>query len=224
MEILDKRLVESRKSKNNSSRSKLIEEYMPFIIKEISNVTGRYVSYENSLELSVGLIAFDEAIDRYEKDKGSFTNLASLVIRSRVKDFLNKNNYYEHHLPIEEDEEFGLVVEFGNNDLKEEVEKFNKILDKFNIDIETLVEESPTHEKTRRENIKLGKDVSKEKPIVKKLYRTKKLPMADIILKFRTTKKKLKYHRNFLISVIIVFNEKLSNIMEFMNLGGTSND
>lgn len=224
MEILDEKLIESRKSKNNSSRSKLIEEYMPFIIKEISKVTGRYVSYENSLELSVGLMAFNEAIDRYQSDKGSFTNLASLVIRSRVKDFLKNNNYYEHNLPIEENEEFGEMVEFGESQLKEEVNKFNEILDEFGIDIETLVEESPTHEKTRRENIELGRNVSKEKPIVDKLYKTKKLPMADIVLKFRTTKKKLKYHRNFLISVIVVFNERLSYIMEFMDLGGTSND
>lgn len=223
MEILDKRLIESRKSKNNPSRSKLIEEYMPFIIKEISNVTGRYVSYENSLELSVGLMAFDEAIDRYDKDKGSFTNLASLVIKSRVKDFLKQNNYYEYHVPIEENEDFQ-EVDFGEDELKLEVAKFNQILDKFNIDVETLVEESPTHKKTRRENIKLGRDVSEEKPIVNKLYKTRKLPMADIILRFQTTKKKLKYHRNFIISVIIVFHEKLSNIMEFMNLGGNSND
>lgn len=223
MEILDKRLIESRKSKNNPSRSKLIEEYMPFIIKEISNVTGRYVSYENSLELSVGLMAFDEAIDRYDKDKGSFTNLASLVIKSRVKDFLKQNNYYEYHVPIEENEDFQ-EVDFGEDELKLEVAKFNQILDKFNIDVETLVEESPTHKKTRRENIKLGRDVSEEKPIVNKLYKTRKLPMADIVLRFKTTKKKLKYHRNFIISVIIVFHEKLSNIMEFMNLGGNSND
>lgn len=224
MEALDEKLVKSRKSKNNISRSKLIEEYMPFIIKEISKVTGRYVSYENSLELTVGLMAFDEAIDRYQTDKGSFTNFASLVISSRVKDFLRKNDYYKYNLPIEENEEFGEIVQFGEDPLKEEVSRFNKILDSFNIDIETLVEESPTHEKTRKENIELGKNISKEKPIVKKLYKTKKLPMADIVLKFRTTKKKLKYHRNFLISVIVVFNENMSNIMEFMNLGGTSND
>lgn len=224
MEVLDERLIRSRKSKNNTSRSKLIEEYMPFIISEISKVTGRYVSYENSMELSVGLMAFDEAIDKYQSDKGSFTNFASLVIGSRVRDFLRKNNYYEQHVPVKENEEFGEVVQFVEDPLKEEVSEFNDILDSFNIDIETLVEESPTHQKTRRENIKLGRDVSKEEPIVKKLYRTKKLPMADIVLKFKTTKKKLKYHRNFLISVIVVFNENLSNIMEFMNLGGSSND
>lgn len=224
MDSLTNKLAHSKESKDHPSRSQLIEDYMPFIIKEISSVTGRYVSYHHSLELSVGLLAFDEAIDKYEGVKGSFANFASLVIRSRIKDYLKKDDYYHHHIPIEEVEEYGDSFELERFDLKEEVAQFNTSLKNFKIDIEALVDESPSHEKTRKENILLGKNISKEEPIVSKLYKTKKLPMADIILRFSTSKKKLKYHRNFLISVIVVFVEDLTGIMDFMNLGGIPHD
>ena len=50
----------------------LIEKHMPFIIKSISDTTGRYVSCENDEEISIGLLAFNEAIERYDNDKGHF--------------------------------------------------------------------------------------------------------------------------------------------------------
>jgi RNA polymerase sigma factor len=48
----------------NTDVNELIEKHMPFIIKSISDVTGRYVSCENDEELSVGLLGFHEAIEK----------------------------------------------------------------------------------------------------------------------------------------------------------------
>ena len=145
MENLDYKLMECKKDKNHPIRSQLIEEYSPFIVKQISKVTGRYVSHENSEELSIGLLAFNEAIDRYDSSRGSFVNLASLIIKSRIKDWIKRDRYYEYNLAIEEGEEFldSLTIDLGEDDLKEEVELFNEILSRFSIDIEALVEESP---------------------------------------------------------------------------------
>ena len=64
--------IEHIQSGDKLEREKLIEEYIPFIIKTISSLTNRYVESENSEEYSIGLEAFNEAIDRYEAKKGSF--------------------------------------------------------------------------------------------------------------------------------------------------------
>ena len=76
----------------NTSIDKLIQDYMAFIVKTVSSITGRYVSVENDDELSIALIAFKEAIDKYEESRGSFSSFAKLVISSRVKNYLIKEN------------------------------------------------------------------------------------------------------------------------------------
>lgn len=44
-------------------RKQLLQDYQPFILKTVSRVTGKYIETENSEEFSVGLMAFNEAID-----------------------------------------------------------------------------------------------------------------------------------------------------------------
>ena len=61
---------------NDINVNELIEKHMPFIIKSISDVTGRYVSCENDEELSVGMMGFHEAIERYDNEKGHFLSFA----------------------------------------------------------------------------------------------------------------------------------------------------
>ena len=60
--------IQDIKAKNINE---LIKDYMAFIVKTISSITGRYVSIENDDELSIALIAFKEAVDKYEESRGS---------------------------------------------------------------------------------------------------------------------------------------------------------
>jgi RNA polymerase sigma factor len=50
-------------------REKLIADYQPFIIKTVSQFMGKYIEIENSEEFSIGLIAFNEAIDCFDESK-----------------------------------------------------------------------------------------------------------------------------------------------------------
>jgi len=51
-------------------KDRFISDYKPFIIKSVSQIlNNRYIDIENSEEYSVGLIAFNEAIEKYDKDK-----------------------------------------------------------------------------------------------------------------------------------------------------------
>ena len=68
----------------------LIERHMPFLIRTVSNFTGRYVSIENDEEFSIGLLAFAESVKRYEADRGNFLSFAKLVIESRLKKLCGK--------------------------------------------------------------------------------------------------------------------------------------
>lgn len=75
---------------DKQEREKIIEEYIPFIMKTVSTVTNKYIESENSEEYSVGLEAFNEAINKYDSKSGNFISFAKIVISSRTKDYLRK--------------------------------------------------------------------------------------------------------------------------------------
>ncbi|ATA59272.1 RNA polymerase sigma factor SigI [Geobacillus stearothermophilus] len=50
-------------------RNELIEQYKPFIAKTASSVCKRFIREEDD-EASIGLIAFNEAIEKYAPHKG----------------------------------------------------------------------------------------------------------------------------------------------------------
>ena len=50
--------------------NELIDSYKPFIAKTVSSVCKRYI-HESDDEFSIGLIAFNEAIQKYIPKKGT---------------------------------------------------------------------------------------------------------------------------------------------------------
>jgi len=75
------------------SREKLITDAKPFIARVVGLLCGRSLSWDRDDELSIGLIAFNEAIERFKEKMGvPFTAFARIVIRSRVTDYLRKES------------------------------------------------------------------------------------------------------------------------------------
>lgn len=52
-----------------SDKNAFIKQHIPFIIKTVSQITGQYVTL-NQNEMSIALLAFNEAIDKYEEERG----------------------------------------------------------------------------------------------------------------------------------------------------------
>ena len=87
-----KDILKQIKDGDNLLKEKFIEDYKPFIIKTVSRVTGKYVQIENSEEYSIGLIAFNEAIETFDEHKNpSFLNFCKQVIKRRIIDYIRKN-------------------------------------------------------------------------------------------------------------------------------------
>ncbi|MCY8267971.1 RNA polymerase subunit sigma, partial [Bacillus haynesii] len=55
---------------NQQLQNELIDQYKPFVAKTVSSVCKRYID-EKDDEFSIGLIAFNEAIEKYSSDKGN---------------------------------------------------------------------------------------------------------------------------------------------------------
>lgn len=62
--------VEKIQKGDKDLQNDLIQQYKPFIAKTVSSVCKRYID-EKDDEFSIGLIAFNEAIEKYSAEKGN---------------------------------------------------------------------------------------------------------------------------------------------------------
>ncbi len=196
--------------------NELIENHMPFIIKSISDVTGRYVSCENDEELSVGLLGFHEAIERYDNEKGHFLSFAKLVIGSRIKNYLKGENKHQHS-SLEELVDKGLQIKDeyleqkeDNSILVEEINKLKTEINSFGFTLEDLADEAPKQQATRKNAIRLSEEISKDEEFTSFMYLKRRLPIKRIVLKFSVTEKVVKGSKKFIISVVIIIDKNLS--------------
>jgi len=206
----------------STSVNELIEKHMPFIIKSISDVTGRYVSCENDEELSVGLLGFHEAIERYDNEKGHFLSFAKLVIGSRIKNYLKSENKHQHS-SLEELLDKGLEIKDeyleqkeDNSIVIEEITRLKSEISSFGFTLEDLANEAPKQQATRKNAISLSEEISKEEEFTSFMYVKKRLPIKRIVLKFSVTEKVIKRSKKFIISVVIIIDKNLSALKNWI--------
>ncbi|AQR95802.1 RNA polymerase sigma factor SigI [Clostridium saccharoperbutylacetonicum] len=206
----------------NTSINELIENHMPFIIKSISEVTGRYVSCENDEELSVGLLGFHEAIERYDNEKGHFLSYAKLVIGSRIKNYLKSENKHQHSsLDDLLDKGVDIKDEYfepkeDNSLLLEQINKLKTEISSFGFTFEDLVNEAPKQQATRKNAIMLAEQISVEEEFTSFMYLKKRLPITRIVAKFSVTEKVIKRSKKFIISVVIIIDKNLNALKNWI--------
>lgn len=209
MKDLDTKIIQLQYSKNQDAINQLIDSYTPFIIKTISNLKGQYLDINNDDELTIGMMAFNEAIEKYVAGKGSFINFAKLVIESRVKTYLMKNKTFEHT-------DYEDIIENVNEDLVDEIKIFEQTLLMFGLDFEMLVDHAPKHKDTRTRAVKIGKQTSQVPAYVDHIYLKRRLPITLISSAFNVSMKIIKKSKHFILSVVIIFDKKLKHIEEWL--------
>lgn len=220
--MLESVLIDLNINNNNTDVNELIKKHMPFIIKSISDVTGRYVSCENDEELSVGLLGFHEAIERYDNEKGHFLSYAKLVIGSRIKNYLKSENKHQHS-SLEDLLDKGLEIkdeyleeEEDNGVLLEQINKLKNEISSFGFSLEDLADEAPKQQATRNNAISLSEEISKEEEFTSFMYVKRRLPIKRIVLRFAVTEKVIKRSKKFIISVVIIFDKNLSALKNWI--------
>ena len=125
-------------------RNKFIEAHLSFIIKTITKLTNKYVSLENDEEFSIALIAFNEAIDKYNSSRGPFLPFAQLVILSRLKNYFQSENKFVTTESIDKLKDDGIDVESiienpieDTSVLKDEIDSLKKVVSEFGLNLKT---------------------------------------------------------------------------------------
>ncbi|WP_110111619.1 RNA polymerase sigma factor SigI [Bacillus sp. CGMCC 1.16541] len=197
----------------------LIEQYKPFIAKAVSSVCKRYIE-ESDDEFSIGLIAFNEAIEKYTKEKGSsLLSFAEVIIKRRVIDHIRKEarlQTFHLHGYEEEEEEFAQTKLEANLSLHEHIKKieqeirrdeilhFQSMLETFDLSFHEIVEQSPKHADARINAIQVATFIAEHEEIKAKLFKKKQLPIRLVEKNVSVSRKTIERNRKYIIAIVIV--------------------
>lgn len=214
-------------------REQFLSNYKPFILKAVSRTSGRYVEVENSDEYSIGLMAFNEAVEKYNENKNAgFFSFAEQVIQRRVIDYIRSNSRHNKVYPFTyyEDEDSSYFEEkylkcdpdqqLGGVEIKEQIELFNKKLGEFGITLEDLVLQAPKHRDSKQLCIKIAKILAANRELFEKLDRKKNIPMVELMKLLDVNQRTVERNRKFIIAVCLILNSGLDVLKSYVKNAG----
>ena len=209
-ESLEDRVINVRG--DNDKAGRLISEFKPFIASAAQKKVGRYLEYGVDDELSIALIAFKEAMDSYDKNKGKFLSFAKLVISMRLIDYYRKQKR-ETALSLDDDKSTTDAIDVksmdsyrideGNEERVLEIIEYRAELEKWGISLEDLAKVSPRKESLREHYKKVARVIVKNSDILNILLQTKRLPIKEIEEIIPIHRKKLERGRIYIIAVVL---------------------
>ncbi len=208
---LDEKVIISKT--NKEVLDELLKNYQPFIRKVVYDTCQKYVEWGKDEELSIGLIAFEEAINRFEPNKGNFLTLARQVIKSRVIDYLRKENKH-NYLDIDEVNEVFTVED--KNPITEEIEELQKYLTSYKISFEDLPNISPVKRTLRDEMKLIAKTIASSEVLLTHLLEKKQLPVKAIAEETKVSFKKIERNRIYIITMTLIWYLDLPILQEYI--------
>lgn len=229
-------LVRSARLGKEDARNRLIAAYQPFIIKTASAVSRRYLQIGLDEEISVALMAFNEAIDCYDLGgKVPFLAFAQIVIKRRLVDFFRRQSRNSREVPfshLEPDDEgerdypavASLYREAESNhanwlesiERREEILRFRRILADYGLDYKILARTTPKHDDTRLRLVEIARAAAAQGALTAQIRKRKALPVAELVQLSGLSRKTIERHRHYLLSLILLLNHDLPHLQVYL--------
>lgn len=223
---------------SSEERSIFIQEYKPFIAAAVEKCTGRYVNYGTDDELSIGLLAFDEAIKSYDQSRGSFLSFAQGVIRRRLIDFYRKEKKHQAVVYIndcctdnsEKEDIYDYIITAGevqnkyyeqeiNEVRRQELAELKEELARWELSLKDIAKSSPKHAATKKSYLQIVRFLLDNEELLKKTKTKMYLPIAEIEAGTKLPRKTIERARNYVIAALIIMSGDYYCIREFIDWG-----
>jgi RNA polymerase sigma factor len=219
------------KDGDSSAREQLVEQYKPFILKTASQFCHRMLEWGRDDELSIGLMAFNSAIDSFKPErKVPFLAFCKIVIINRLKDFIRQEVKYQNVYRLDDETlsdyiESKTAWESYNNrtiddERREEIEEYERLLSEYGISFENLVEVSPRHRDYRQDLLTAAHNLARTDSLMEYLNSRKQLPINELIKVSGLKRKTLERGRKFIIASALILNrpEQFIYLRSYINL------
>jgi len=212
-ENLEKELKKARAG-DADARERLLEGLRQFVLQTASQLCRRKLEWGRDEELSIALLAVNEAIDRYREERQApFLAYARLLVKSRLTDYLRR----EARAPLLLDNEETAAAKDAARAIEEywvreaarereaEIKEFNSLLTDYGISFADLVKCSPKHADTRRVLLGVAESLAARGDLMGSLARTKKLPIRELAELTGVSPKTLERGRKYIITVALLW-------------------
>lgn len=193
-------------SGDRQAREQLIELYRPFILAEAQRVCRRSLKWGSDDELSIALIAFNEAIDAYRKfNEGSFNSLSRLVIKRRLIDYFRQSGK-QTDIPDSDNlvSRAAYEEDWESSEREAEIEKFGRILSDFNLSFKLVAENQPRHKRTRERLRIAAKVLAGNRDLMGYLHSSGNLPKGRLCELAGVTSRMLDRGRAYVIALALL--------------------
>lgn len=224
-------LLEQAQKGDSVAREKLISYHKLFIAKISSRACKRYLAWENDDELSVALLAFNEAIDCYERNsKADFYTFARKVIKRKLIDFFRKESKNNISLLSGDPDEELVVIdkkssfeeyERGRQEeyLTEVINNLNDTLAEYRITLADLAKATPKQRNTREALLNAAQKLAGNREMAEYLYRRKQLPLKALGKATGLSRRMLEKRRKYIIAIALMIScpgfSSLKNYVQF---------
>jgi RNA polymerase sigma factor len=221
-EAILRELISKAQLGDERSRREIIQFSKVFVEKVASKICKRIISW-NDDEMSISLIAFNEAIDKYQKSQSSsFYSYAKMIIHSRLIDHFRKEGRHQHAVSLDavsldaEGKEYELnSAEINRSwheyneqqqiqERMEEIQIYSSRLVEFKIYFEELEAASPDRADARKNLIQIANEFVTHTHLVEVLLKTKQLPLKQILDYVQVSRKTVERGRKYLIALIVI--------------------
>lgn len=222
VEELDK-LIDSAQAGHEEAREIIISRLKPLVIKTAATLSGRYIDLSHD-EMSIGLMAINQAIDKYQPEGGAgFINYSELIIKRRLIDYYRQEQRLGQALPFSSfgrddqagrhsalekiDHQQGLAQyqqDREEDERREEITKFARELLNYGITFSDLVAHSPKHEDARLRAMEAARIIAGQPEWIRHLQLKKELPLKQITLATALSRKTLDRQRKYIIGITLV--------------------
>lgn len=210
---------------NEDDCNALIREYRSFIASQVNKTTGRFIT-EHDDEMSIAMIAFSEAIQKYDRDKGSFLSFAAMIIKSRIIDYLRSENKNVDAVPfssLSRTDNDGDITEFDIEDnsadgqeICYEIEALSQELNRHSITFTDLSRVSPKSKKTKAACLEVINCIANQPILAEKLKSSGTLPINTILDNVKANRKVIERHRKYIIAGVIILTGDYGGIAEYL--------
>ncbi len=195
--------------------SAFIEQHEFFILKIASQTAKRYVS-KNDDEWSIALVAFSDAVKKYDYERGSFISFAELIIHRNLVDYYRVQGRHSVEIQVDRIEEEA-IVEYNDNNLKLEIEAITPILKSYEFTFMDLADCSPKAKKTKKACAKAVSYILNNPILVEEMQASKQLPAKIIEKNTSIPRKILERHRKYIIAAIEILHGDYPYLSEYLS-------
>lgn len=220
-------ILKEIKEGNKLSRDYFISRYKPFILRAVSNSSGKRI-YEDDDEFGIGMEAFNEAINCFDLNKKTnFFGFSELVIRRRITDYVRRKSKDSNVYPFSSVGDYNefetrylmsdSYSNFESIEAKDEIIALRENLLKYGITFRELASKSPRHKDSRRLCVGIARVLAQDEDLYNKLVKNKSIPRNELLKKVNVHRRTIENNRKFIIAVCLIFRSNLEISKNFFN-------